>query len=106
MDFPPVLEVVSCFVVFIVHHVNDFVNVYYHHGSIDDGAVHDLGDLDREAVKSIFTTMAKCISNVNNNMQILVLEHADSSIYGDVQGVNEVCIWRNGEKLIPLEWIQ
>ena len=71
----------------------------------DGGEVHDLGDLDREAVKSIFTTMAKCISNVNNNMQILVLEHADSSIYGDVQGINEVCVWRDGEKLIPFEWI-
>lgn len=47
----------------------------------------------------------KCISNVNNNMQILVLEHADSSIYGDVQGINEVCVWRDGEKLIPFEWI-
>lgn len=79
--------------------------VYFPHGSTDNSEVYDLGDLDREAVKSIFTTMAKCISNVNNNMQILILEHADSSIYGDVQGINEVCVWRNGEKLIPLEWI-
>lgn len=79
--------------------------VYFPHSSADGGEVHDLGDLDREAVKSIFTTMAKCISNVNNNMQILVLEHADSSIYGDVQGINEVCVWRDGEKLIPFEWI-
>lgn len=79
--------------------------VYFPHGSTDNSEVYDLGDLDREAVKSIFTTMAKCISNVNNNMQILVLEHADSSIYGDVQGINEVCVWRKGEKLIPLEWI-
>lgn len=80
--------------------------VYFPHGSTDDKKVQDLGDLDREAVKSIFTTMAKSISDVKNNMQILVLEHADASIYGDVKGVNEVCIWRNGEKLIPLEWIQ
>ena len=79
--------------------------VYFPHSSADGGEVHDLGDLDREAVKSIFTTMAKCISNVNDNMQILVLEHADSSIYGDVQGINEVCVWRDGEKLIPFEWI-
>lgn len=79
--------------------------VYFPHGSSNDSEIQDLGDLDRAAVKSIFTTMVKCISNVNNNMQILVLEHADASIYGDVQGVNEVCIWRNGEKLIPLEWL-
>ena len=79
--------------------------VYFPHGSSNDSEVQDLGDLDRAAVKSIFTTMVKCITNVNNNMQIIVLEHADASIYGDVQGVNEVCIWRNGEKLVPLEWI-
>ena len=80
--------------------------VYFPHESSDDSEVPNLGDLDREAVKSIFTTMAKCISNVNNNLQILVLEHADASIYGNIQGVNEVCVWRDGEKLIPLEWIE
>lgn len=79
--------------------------VYFPHGSTDNSDVQDLEDLDREAVKSIFTTMTKCISDVNNNMQILVLEHADASIYGDMKGINEVCVWRNGEKLIPLEWI-
>lgn len=77
--------------------------VYFPHDSIGDKKIKDL---DRNAVRSIFITMAKSISNVHNNMQILVLEHADDSIYGDVQGVNEVCVWRNGEKLIPLEWIE
>ena len=77
--------------------------VYFPHDSIDDKKIKDL---DRNAVRSIFITIAKSISNVHNNMQILVLEHADDSIYGDVQGVNEVCVWRNGEKLIPLEWIE
>ena len=75
---------------------------FFPHSLSDDKEVQDLGDLDRKAVKNIFITMAKCISN----MQIIVLEHADASIYGDVQGVNEVCIWRNGEKLIPSEWIE
>ena len=75
--------------------------VYFPHDSIDDKKIKDL---DRNAVRSIFITMAKSISNVHNNMQILVLEHADDSIYGDVQGVNEVCVWRNGEKLIPLRF--
>lgn len=80
--------------------------VYFPHGATDDSQVREWKDLDREAVKSIFITMTKSIANVNNNMQILVLEHADASIYGDVKGVNEVCVWRNGEKLIPAEWIQ
>lgn len=80
--------------------------VYFPHGATDDSQVREWKDLDREAVKSIFITMTQSIANVNNNMQILVLEHADASIYGDVKGVNEVCVWRNGEKLIPAEWIQ
>jgi len=71
--------------------------VYFPHGSIDDSEVYALEDLGREAVKSIFTTMVKSISNVNNNMQIRQ--------YIDVQGINEVCVWRNGEKLISLQWI-
>ncbi|WP_367142734.1 hypothetical protein [Desulfosporosinus sp.] len=33
-----------------------------------------------------------------------MLDHADSSIYGDIKGVYEVVEWRNGEKLIPMEW--
>lgn len=71
--------------------------MYFPHGSIDDSEVYALEDLGREAVKSIFTTMVKSISNVNNNMQIRQ--------YIDVQGINEVCVWRNGEKLISLQWI-
>lgn len=47
--------------------------VYFPHGSTDNSEVYDLGDLDREAVKSIFTTMAKCISNVKQ-------QYADSCI--------------------------
>lgn len=71
--------------------------MYFPHGSIDDSEVYVLEDLGREAVKSIFTTMVKSISNVNNNMQVRQ--------YIDVQGINEVCVWRNGEKLISLQWI-
>ena len=58
------------------------------HGSIDDSEVYALEDLGREAVKSIFTTMVKSISNVNNNMQIRQ--------YIDVQGINEVRIHITG----------
>ena len=71
--------------------------MYFPHGSIDDSEVYVLEDLGREVVKSIFTTMVKSISNVNNNMQVRQ--------YIDVQGINEVCVWRNGEKLISLQWI-
>jgi len=80
--------------------------VYFPHLSdVDEIEVRNLKDVDKEAVKSIFSTMAKCISSTKGKMQIIVLEHADSSIYGEVEEIHEVCVWQNGDKLIPLEWI-
>lgn len=80
--------------------------VYFPHLSdVDEIEVRNLKDVDKEAVKSIFSTMAKCISSTKGKMQIIVLEHADSSIYGEVGEIHEVCVWQNGDKLIPLEWI-
>ncbi|WP_017471510.1 DUF3732 domain-containing protein [Amphibacillus jilinensis] len=63
-------------------------------------------DEDQIAVKKIFQTMAKVLSDSKNGIQVIVLEHADKSIWGDVEGVYEVCEWRGeNNKLIPEEWI-
>ncbi|MDD4759818.1 MAG: DUF3732 domain-containing protein [Bacteroidaceae bacterium] len=59
---------------------------------------------DINAVKSIFKTLAKSISEKKGAWQCIILEHADSSIYGGIEGVHEVVEWRNGDKLIPEEW--
>jgi len=65
-----------------------------------------LGDEDRIAVKKIFKTMSSAMQMEKKPMQIIVLEHADSSVWGDVDLVHEVCEWRgNSQKLIPEEWI-
>lgn len=66
-----------------------------------------LGDEDRIAVKKIFKTMSTAMQMEKKPMQIIVLEHADSSVWGDVELVHEVCEWRgNAHKLIPQEWIE
>lgn len=79
--------------------------VYFpHFEQMDDN--EDLRDVDKEAVQKIFLTMMQCVENEKNKLQIIVLEHADSSIYGELGNVHEVCVWKNGEKLIPLEWIE
>lgn len=61
-------------------------------------------DEDVEAVKKIFTTLAKSVLSRKGEWQSIVLDHADSNIYGDIDGVYEVDIWRDGKKLIPVEW--
>lgn len=61
-------------------------------------------DEDVEAVKSMFKTIATSIIDQKGAWQSIVLDHADSSIYGGIEGINEVEVWRNGNYLIPEEW--
>jgi hypothetical protein len=73
---------------------------------------HDVGkdqdpkyeDEDVDAVKNIFTTLAKSVLESKGAWQCIVLDHADEGIYGGIDGVHEVQVWRNGKKLIPVEW--
>lgn len=59
---------------------------------------------DITAVKSIFSTIANSIIESQGAWQCIILDHADSDIYGTIEGVHEVVEWRNGKKLIPEEW--
>lgn len=77
--------------------------VYFPHNMSNE---ININDNDLQAVKDIFSTMSKCILDMDKNMQIIVLEHADTTVYGGNKDINEVCRWRNGEKLIPQEWLQ
>lgn len=73
--------------------------------TIDDENVI-LKDEDKEAVRKIFMTLSKYIDDTNANVQILVLEHADEDVWGDIENIHLVKRWRGNNKLlIPLEWI-
>lgn len=61
-------------------------------------------DVDVHAVTQMFSTIANSIIAKNGAWQGIILDHADSSIYGDIEGVYEVEVWRGGKKLIPEEW--
>lgn len=58
------------------------------------------------AVKQMFKTVANSIAAKNGAWQGIILDHADSDIYGDIDGVYEVEEWRDGNKLIPVEWYE
>lgn len=63
-------------------------------------------DEDKLAVKKIFQAMSAAIKEVNNNLQIIVLEHASEDVWGEVGNINKVVEWRGkNNKLIPEEWI-
>jgi hypothetical protein len=61
-------------------------------------------DEDVEAVKGMFKTIADSILAKNGKWQTIILDHADDTIYGDIEGIHEVEIWRDGNKLIPEVW--
>ncbi len=61
-------------------------------------------DEDVQAVMQMFKSVADSIIAKNGAWQSIILDHADSSIYGEIEGVHEVEEWRGGKKLIPKEW--
>jgi hypothetical protein len=64
-----------------------------------------LADEDLEAVKKVFEVLGSAIKKFANGLQILVLDHAGSDVWGGSQNVNLVEEWRDGAALIPLEWL-
>ena len=63
----------------------------------------DYENEDFEAVKKIFKAVSRSILSKNGAWQSIILDHADSDIYGRIDGVHEVEEWRDGIKLIPEE---
>ena len=95
------LSIVPSFVVF-----DQPSQVYFPKLKRDSGLKDDpkYDNEDVDAVKSMFKTLSSSIKKNNGQWQAIVLDHADSSIYGNIDGVYEVDEWRNGKKLIPEEW--
>lgn len=66
----------------------------------------EIDDEDKLAVKKIFIAMSKFIQDTQNTVQIIVMEHADEDIWGDVVPTHLVARWRgSNEKLVPVEWL-
>lgn len=66
-----------------------------------------LDDEDKVAVKKIFDTMAKANKVAKKPLQIIVLEHADETVWGEVENIHKVVEWRGeNNKLIPNQWME
>ncbi|MCR8630712.1 DUF3732 domain-containing protein [Paenibacillus radicis (ex Xue et al. 2023)] len=69
---------------------------------IDD---FEFKDEDVEAVKKVFESFSHVVKKSKGNLQIIVLDHANESVWGDIDDVYLVKEWRGGEKLVPEEWL-
>ena len=64
-------------------------------------------DKDIKQVKKMFKTFQDAVKDANGKLQIIVSDHADELVWGDIpeEYKHIVANWSNGEALIPQEWI-
>lgn len=69
----------------------------------DDDDFH-LKDEDVDAVRKVFRLLAKATQKYPGRLQVIILDHADSEVWGGIE--NLVCKehWRGTEKLVPIDW--
>lgn len=67
-----------------------------------------LNDDDKSAVRRIFETLSGFVKNAGFDIQIIVTEHADDDIWGNIPDsrIHLVEKWRNNVKLVPVEWLE
>lgn len=58
---------------------------------------------DIQAVRRIFEALGKQVVAAKGALQVIVLDHADQEVWGELPGVSLVEVWR-GKKLVPLDW--
>ncbi|NRF87954.1 DUF3732 domain-containing protein [Burkholderia gladioli] len=62
-------------------------------------------DADITDTRRIFKALSRGIERAKFQYQIIVVEHADKSIWGKVKHMNPVAAWKSaGDGLIPREW--
>ena len=64
-----------------------------------------LRDEDVLAVRKVFRVLSEVVSLATSKLQIIVLDHAASDVWGGIDNVVEVEEWREGKKLVPEEWL-
>ena len=62
-------------------------------------------DEDSAAVKRFFAIFGLAASRFKAHLQVIVLDHAGHQFWEGQEGIHFVREWRNGEKLVPLTWI-
>ncbi len=62
-------------------------------------------DEDVQAVQKVIQVMSDVVSESQNTLQIIVLDHAAENVWGRVPMARLVEDWREGRKLIPPEWL-
>ncbi|MDR6982360.1 hypothetical protein J2X32_000978 [Rheinheimera pacifica] len=63
-------------------------------------------DEDILQVKKIFRVFSEAIKKTHENLQIIVLDHAPSTLVTELDNGHLVEVWRDGIKLVPVDWLK
>jgi transposase len=61
-------------------------------------------DQDVEAVRKVFALLGAQVAAANGRLQVIVLDHADEDVWGELDSVVLAEQWR-GHALVPLDWL-
>lgn len=67
-----------------------------------------LDDDDAKRVRRLFVELARVTLTENKerrDLQLVVVDHAGKTVWGDIPGVHFVEEWRGQKKLVPISWI-
>jgi hypothetical protein len=64
----------------------------------------ELEDEDLAAVRKVFKALSTIVGKCN--LQVIVLDHASEKVWTNLDKINFVEEWRDGKKLVPMEWIK
>jgi hypothetical protein len=54
---------------------------------------------------AVFETIGKEVVRAKGRLQAIVLDHAGTDVWGEIEGVSLAEEWRGDVKLVPLEWL-
>ena len=64
-----------------------------------------LTDQDVVAVRRIYEALGAATNRAQGKLQVIVLDHAAVDVWGGATNVSENEEWRDGKKLVPVEWL-
>ncbi len=64
-----------------------------------------LRDEDVAAVRKVFEAFGRSVLAAKGNLQVIVLDHAGTDVWGNAPGLHLVEEWRDGRALVPLDWL-
>ena len=62
-------------------------------------------DEDIEAVRKVFSVLSTVVGLAKGKLQVIVLDHAPRDVWGGIPNIAELEEWRDGRKLVPVEWV-